>query len=99
MRNRKVEELRPNKNLVAVVRQPRIELDAKHPFYRVVTRVGRRHSVPSELVWTPAVYSKQVSPATVLQTRWKKVSDPNHKNGYWDEHLSSELPLSSAAMP
>jgi hypothetical protein len=93
MRNQGIEETRPNKNLVATVEKPEIELEPAFRFYRVITRRGEMLSVPGDLIVTPAALAASLPPAMVLQDRWRRVPDPNRPEAQIDEHFATELPL------
>jgi len=86
MRDRGIEQSRPNKNLVATVTKPEIELDPTFRFYRVMTRRDGVLSVPGDLIVTPPALAAKLPPALVLQDRWRRV-------GETDEHVATEMPL------
>ena len=86
MRNQGIEKSRPNKNLVAIVTQPQIELGPAYRFYRVITRRAGVLSVPGDLLVTPPALAAKLPPVLVLQDRWQRVDGS-------DEHLATELPL------
>lgn len=86
MRNQGVEKSRPNKNLVATVTQPQIELEPAYRFYRVITRRAGVLSVPGDLLVMPPALAGKLPPALVLQDRWQRVDGR-------DEHLATEMPL------
>jgi len=86
MRNQGIEQSRPNKNLVATVTQPQIELEPAYRFYRVVARRAGALSVPGDLLVTPPALAAKLPPALVLQDRWQRVEGR-------DQHLATELPL------
>jgi len=93
LRNQGVEKTRPNKNLIATVTKPEIELDASFRFYRVIVRRGEVLSVPGDLVFTPSALAAKLPPAMVLQDRWQRVPDPKHPGAETDEHLATEMAL------
>ncbi len=86
MRGPVIEQHRPNKNLVATVTKPEIELEPAFRFYRVITRRGGVLSVPGDLIATPAAFAAKLPPALVLQVRWRRVDGT-------DEHIATEMPL------
>ncbi len=86
LRNAGIEETRPNKNLVATVTRPEVELEPAFRFYRVVTRRTGVFSVPGDLIIAPAALADTLPPALILQDRWQRV------NGQ-DEHRATEMPL------
>jgi hypothetical protein len=86
LRNQGIEQSRPNKNLIATVTAPEIELEPTCRFYRIVTRKDGRLSVPGDLLVTPPALAQKLPPATVLQDRWKHTGDS-------DQHLATETPL------
>jgi hypothetical protein len=93
LRNQGVEQSRPNKNLVAVVTQPEIELTPAFRFYRVIARRNGVLSVPSDLIHTPVALAAKLPPALVLQDRWHRAADPKNPGAETDEHLATEMPL------
>jgi hypothetical protein len=93
LRDQAIEESRPNKNLVATVAKPEIEFEPTFRFYRVITRKDGVLSVPGDLLTTPASLAVKLPPATVLQDRWKRVSDPKNPGAETDQHLATETPL------
>jgi hypothetical protein len=86
MREQTVELVRPNKNLIAVVAKPEIELEPTARFYRIIARRGGALSVPGDLIVTPPSLAANLPPAQVLQTRWRFVDGV-------DEYLARETPL------
>jgi hypothetical protein len=86
MREQKVEQSRPNQNLVAVVSKPEADLEPAFRFYRVIARRGGVLSLPGDLITTPAALAAKLPPALVLQVRWRRVADS-------DEYLATEMPL------
>ena len=93
LRNQRVEQSRPNKNLIAEVAKPEIELEATCRFYRVITRRAGILSVPGDLILTPPALAAKLPPAMILQDRWHRVADPNRAGSETDEHLATEMPL------
>lgn len=88
-----VEETKPNKNLVATVATPEVELEPAFRFYRVIARRGNALSVPSELIRTPAALASKLPAATVLQDRWKRVGNPANPGAEKDAHFAEETVL------
>jgi len=86
MREQTVEFARPNKNLIAIVMEPEIEVKPTVRFYRVIARRGDALSVPGDLIVTPPSLAANLPPAQVLQTRWRFVDGV-------DEYLAREIPL------
>ena len=86
LRGQDVTQRRPNKNLVATVAKPEIELDPAFRFYRVIARRAGVLSVPGDLIPTPAALAAKLPPSAVLQDRWRRVDGT-------DEHLATEMPL------
>ena len=86
LRNAGVTASRPNKNLLATVTKPEIELDPAFHFHRVITRRAGALSVPGDLVVTPATLAGKLPPPLVLQVRWSRVGDA-------DQYLATEMPL------
>ena len=76
VRNQAIEESRPNKNLVTVVKKPEIELEPGFRFYRVITRRAGLLSVRGDLIMTPEALAAKLPPALVLQDRWRRSADP-----------------------
>jgi hypothetical protein len=72
MEHAKVTEKRPNRNLVATVKGPEIELQVLHRFYRVIARKGGVFSVPGDLWKLPEPFAAKLPPALVLQVRASK---------------------------
>jgi hypothetical protein len=95
MRNGRVEQTRPNKNLVAVLTEAKFESIPEYRYLRIVARKDGALSAPSDLITVPAAIAGTLPPATVLQDRWKRVPDPKAPNSLVDLYLSSELPLGS----
>ena len=93
MRNQGIEESRPNKNLVAVLAKPEIEIVPEHRFYRVITRRGGVLSVPGDLIRTPEALAAQLPAGVILQDRWQRVADPKNPGKEMDEHLGTEMRL------
>jgi hypothetical protein len=93
MRNQGVEQSRPNKNLVATVIKPEIELEPAFRFYRVITRRDGILSVPGDLITTPPALTAKLPPALILQDRWHRAADPRHPGSETDEHIATEIPL------
>lgn len=86
LRGQDVTQRRPNKNLVATVAKPEIELDPAFRFYRVIARRAGVLSVPGDLIATPPALAARLPSAIVLQDRWRRVDET-------DEHLATEMPL------
>lgn len=86
LRNAGIEKTRPNKNLIAMVTRPEVELEPAFRFYRVVTCRAGVLSVPGDLIVTPAALADTLPPALILQDRWQRV------NGQ-DEHRATEMPV------
>ena len=86
LREQAVEHRRLNKNLVATVAKPEIELVPTFHFYRVITRRAGVLSVPGDLIAIPPALAEKLPPALVLQNRWQRVDDR-------DAHYATELPL------
>jgi hypothetical protein len=86
MREQVIEQRRPNKNLVATVAKPGIELEPAFRLYRVIARRDGVLSVPGDLIATPAPLAAKLPPALVLQDRWQRVDGR-------DEHRATEMPL------
>jgi len=86
LRNQGIEKSRPNKNLLAVVTRPEIELEPSFRYYRVLTRRAGAWSVPGDLLVTPRELTARLPPPLILQDRWQRVSDA-------DEHLATEMGL------
>ena len=91
MRNQGVEESRPNKNLVAVLANPEIEIVPAHRFYRVITRRRGVLSVPGDLIRTPEALAAKLPAGMILQDRWQRVADPKNPGKETDEHLGTEM--------
>ena len=62
MREQTVELVRPNKNLIAVVAEPHIELEPTARFYRVIARRAGVLSVPGDLIVTPPALAASLPP-------------------------------------
>ena len=86
LRGPEIAQHRPNRNLVATVREPTVELTPAFRFYRVIARRSGVLSVPGDLLATPPALAAKLPPASVLQDRWRRVDDA-------DEHRAAELPL------
>lgn len=86
MHNQGIEQSRPNKNLVAVVKKPEIEFEPAFRFYRVITSRAGVLSVPGDLIVTPPALAAKLPPPIVLQDRWRRVGES-------DEHVATEMPL------
>ena len=86
LRGLEITQRRPNRNLVATVREPAIELVPACRFYRVIARRAGVLSVPGDLLATPPALAARLPPASVLQDRWRRVDGA-------DEHRAAELPL------
>jgi hypothetical protein len=86
MRDRGIEQSRPNKNLIVTVTKPELEFAPAFRFYRVITRRDGVLSVPGDLIITPPALAANLPPALVLQNRWRRA-------GETDEHVATEMPL------
>lgn len=86
MREQAIEQRRPNRNLVATVAVPTIELEPAFRFYRVIARRNGVLSIPGDLITTPVALAAKLPPALVLQDRWQQVDGR-------DEHRATEMPL------
>ena len=90
LRDSGVEKSRPNKNLIATVTKPEIELEPAFRFYRIITRRNGVLSVPGDLITTPPSLAAKLPLPLVLQDRWNHTAEPRAE-AY--QHFATELPL------
>ncbi len=92
MEDGNVSESRPNRNLLATTAQLRAEIDARFRYYRIIAKRGDLFSVPSGLLVVPPELSPS-APATILQTRHRRLKDPTAESGFRDRYISTQVPV------